>query len=361
MTGFAQQNQGWGGSDTHPRERAARDVLLRPDGHPVLLRVAQNFAISGPHYHASVLRPHVRKPDVLLVSHELRAHGERAAGSSRATTAALKAIFPPPPSTDGGTLTTEVGILDLLEERHVNWEIFHNALPSAAVVYGISIINLFGRQYPDARLSPDPRPRATRGTSSTRPRPGRSPRCRSSTGNTTHESDGQDEHPPADVQIGQKLVSALCTRSSSASPQWPTSRCSSRGTSTAASTIDYPPPSACIPDNTAPILNETTEDTMPAQFDRYGVRVPVLVVSPYAKKGYVGHTTYDHTSILRFIETKFKVPALTARDANADPMEDLFDFSTPQQLTPPVIAEPTIDPASLTYCETTYPHDAGGL
>jgi phospholipase C len=108
-------------------------------------------------------------------------------------------------------------------------------------------------------------------------------------------------------------------------------------------------------------LNSTSYDTIPAKFDRYGVRVPVIVVSPYAKMGYVGHTTYDHTSILRFIEAKFKVPALSARDANADPLTDLFDFSAPQQLTPPVISSPTIDPTQLQYCETTYPHPDGGV
>ncbi|HEY2368218.1 MAG TPA: alkaline phosphatase family protein, partial [Polyangiaceae bacterium] len=101
------------------------------------------------------------------------------------------------------------------------------------------------------------------------------------------------------------------------------------------------------------------ENTIAAKFDRYGVRVPLIVVSPFAKKGYVGHATYDHTSILRFIEAKFKVPALTARDANADALMDLFDFKNPPNVTPPTIAAPTVDPAGLTYCETTYPHDGG--
>jgi phospholipase C len=176
---------------------------------------------------------------------------------------------------------------------------------------------------------------------------------------TTHEnSDGMDEHPPADIQIGQKLVSDI-VHAVMTSPQWAHIALFITWDEHGGFYDHYPPPAACIPDQTAPILNETTEDTIPAKFDRYGVRVPLLVVSPYARKGYVGHTTYDHTSVLRFIETKFKVPALTARDANADPCEDLFDFSAPQQLTPPVIPDPTIDPNELKYCETTYPHDGG--
>ena len=66
----------------------------------------------------------------------------------------------------------------------------------------------------------------------------------------------------------------------------------------------------------------------PAQdgFDRYGFRVPLVVVSPWAKKHYVSHRVYDHTSILRFIEARWELAALTRRDANADPLFDLFDF-----------------------------------
>ena len=53
------------------------------------------------------------------------------------------------------------------------------------------------------------------------------------------------------------------------------------------------------------------------------------------------------------------MPALTARDANADPMMDLFDFAGAPNATPPNVPAPAIDPNGLTYCETTYPHDGG--
>jgi phospholipase C len=90
-------------------------------------------------------------------------------------------------------------------------------------------------------------------------------------------------------------------------------------------------------------------------FDLYGVRVILIAVSPYAKKGYVGHHVYDHTSVTRFIEAKFNLPALTARDANAEPLTDLFDFrSAPAFLSPPTIPSPTVDPAGLAYCTSTF-------
>src|SRR5207253_1852358 len=78
-----------------------------------------------------------------------------------------------------------------------------------------------------------------------------------------------------------------------------------------------PPPSACVPDAIPPMLEPGDE---PGAFDRYGIRVPVVVVSPYARRRFVSHEAHDHTSILRFIATRFDLPALTARDANADPM-----------------------------------------
>ena len=56
--------------------------------------------------------------------------------------------------------------------------------------------------------------------------------------------------------------------------------------------------------------------------------MPLIVVSPYIKsQGYVSHFVTDHSSITRFIEHWLDLPALTARDANAWPMLDLFDFT----------------------------------
>ena len=50
-------------------------------------------------------------------------------------------------------------------------------------------------------------------------------------------------------------------------------------------------------------------------FTYTGYRVPLLVVSPYAKKHYVNHTASDHTAILKLIETRFGLAPLTKRDA----------------------------------------------
>ena len=65
------------------------------------------------------------------------------------------------------------------------------------------------------------------------------------------------------------------------------------------------------------------------------MRVPWSVISPWARRHYVSHVVHEHTSITRFIETVFDLPALTARDANSDALLDMFDFSCGRDSTPP--------------------------
>ena len=59
----------------------------------------------------------------------------------------------------------------------------------------------------------------------------------------------------------------------------------------------------------------------------YGFRVPLIVVSPFARSGYVSHVTHDFGSILRFIEGVFSLPTLGYADARADDLSDCFDFT----------------------------------
>jgi len=64
----------------------------------------------------------------------------------------------------------------------------------------------------------------------------------------------------------------------------------------------------------------------------YGFRVPLIVVSPYAKAQYISKQQHDFGSILKFIETTFSLPSLGNADAAADDFSDCFDYSqTPLQ------------------------------
>lgn len=79
-----------------------------------------------------------------------------------------------------------------------------------------------------------------------------------------------------------------------------------------------------------------TSSTGPTcDFTYTGYRVPMIVVSPYTKKNYVSHTVADYTAILKLIETRFNVPALTKRDAAQMDMTEFFNFSSPAWTTPP--------------------------
>jgi phospholipase C len=73
-----------------------------------------------------------------------------------------------------------------------------------------------------------------------------------------------------------------------------------------------------------------------------GYRVPLIVISPFAKKNFVSHVVRDTTAWLNLIEERFNVPALTARDAywstaTAGPatMDEFFDFVNVPWATPP--------------------------
>ncbi|HEY3927644.1 MAG TPA: alkaline phosphatase family protein [Candidatus Koribacter sp.] len=93
------------------------------------------------------------------------------------------------------------------------------------------------------------------------------------------------------------------------------------------------------PDNIPPMLRS---GDLKGDFTVSGFRVPLIVVSPWTKPHYVSHVNRDYTAMLKFIETRFGLPALTKRDAAQDDMTEMFDFSTPQIAIPPAMpTQPT--------------------
>jgi phospholipase C len=84
------------------------------------------------------------------------------------------------------------------------------------------------------------------------------------------------------------------------------------------------------------------DNVPPPQLDfrGLGIRVPCIVISPYARTGYVSHTQYEYGSILKFVEEVFGVPAVGPpsrgfTDSRAASMLDAFDFTqTPRSFSP---------------------------
>ena len=159
-----------------------------------------------------------------------------------------------------------------------------------------------------------------------------------------------DEDPPADMQVGQQMVAQIVAAVTS-SPLWPHAALFLSYDEQGGLYDHVVPPPACIPDDIPPSL---AAGDVVAPFDQYGLRVPLMVVSPYAKRGYVSHVVTDHTSLLRFVEARFGLPALTHRDANAVPTFDMFDFGTPD-LTVPALPDAAVDPAQAATCAAMYP------
>lgn len=76
----------------------------------------------------------------------------------------------------------------------------------------------------------------------------------------------------------------------------------------------------------------------PPQIDQFGLgfRVPLIVISPYAKQGYIDHKRNEFSSVLKFVETNWKIPPLTERDKNAGNLSEAFDFNQPPRKPTPL-------------------------
>lgn len=80
-----------------------------------------------------------------------------------------------------------------------------------------------------------------------------------------------------------------------------------------------------------------------------GYRVPLIVISPFAKKNYVSHTVADYTAWLKLVETRFNLPSLSKRDAAQMDMSEFFDFVNIPWQTPPTLPDqPTTGRCYLT-------------
>ena len=183
-------------------------------------------------------------------------------------------------------------ILDLLDAAGVTWKVYNVSMDS--IPFG-NTDNVFVFWQ---RFAHDQRTRGSKGEYLNDLSLGRLPQVSFIIPSFAR---GWDEHPPADVSVGmgiqQELITAL--RQSSA---WANS----------VYLLTYDESGGHF------------EHVPSAQLDAYGlgIRVPTWVISPFAKKRHLEGTLYEHTSILKFIETVFKLPTLAS-------VNHQFDTSTP--------------------------------
>jgi phospholipase C len=123
----------------------------------------------------------------------------------------------------------------------------------------------------------------------------------------------EDEHPTANIQLGEAWTKRIYD-AAVASPVWMQTAILYTYDEAGGFFDHMPPASTC---------QARPEDV---DFTELGVRVPFVAISPWARRHYVSKSPKEHTSITRFIEAVFGLPALTARDANSDALLDMFDF-----------------------------------
>jgi phospholipase C len=96
------------------------------------------------------------------------------------------------------------------------------------------------------------------------------------------------------------------------------------------------------PDPLVPCIFTNTTTVNPGNFNTTGMRLPMVVISPWVKAHYVSYVVRDYTAISKLIETRLNLPPLTACDVAQDDMTEMFDFTTPSLL-PPNVANPADD------------------
>lgn len=143
-----------------------------------------------------------------------------------------------------------------------------------------------------------------------------------------------DDHPPADIKAGERWTKRIYDAAVK-SPLWKRTVIFFTYDE-AGGFFDHVPP----PPYDAEKSKVCVARDQDADFHELGIRVPLVVVSHWARRGYVSHARHEHTSITRFIELLFDLPALTKRDANSDAFLDMFDFSC--EVTTPLPGPPDI-------------------
>ena len=163
---------------------------------------------------------------------------------------------------------------------------------------------------------------------------------------------GESEENPADIRIGERFA-ANVVHAVTTGKAWDKTLLIWFYDEHGGYYDHVVPPHAIAPDSIAPRL---PNGATPGGYDQYGFRVPAAIISPYARRDYVSHVVHDHTSVMKLIETKWNLPALTFRDANADDLLDSLDLDNP-----PAFAEPpALPPPALGLTGPLPPEACGG-
>ena len=155
---------------------------------------------------------------------------------------------------------------------------------------------------------------------------------------------GTSQHPLDDVTRGEALIKATYEAIRN-SPVWSSSLLIITWDEHGGFFDHMPPPIAVPPGDTAP---GSSYNLYGFSFNRYGPRVPALVISPLIPRNLIDHRVYDHASIPATVEALFGLKSMTQRDASALNLVPLITLAIPRNDAPAVLSAPA--QSGLTNC-----------
>jgi phospholipase C len=138
-----------------------------------------------------------------------------------------------------------------------------------------------------------------------------------------------DDHPHADIRNGEAFLNSIYEAVTS-SPNWASTVLVINYDEWGGFFEHVPPTVAPIPPADAALGSDGLR----------GFRVPALVISPFARRGYVAHELYDHTSVLRMAEWRWNLRPLTVRDASANNLAEVLDLTQRNLAAPQFAVDP---------------------
>lgn len=175
--------------------------------------------------------------------------------------------------------------------------------------------------------------------------------------------DGTSEHPLADITHGEALIKATYEAIRN-STLWPKSLLIITWDEHGGFYDHSVPPEAPAPGDTTP---GSKYNQYGFTFERYGPRVPAIIVSPLIQRNLIDHRLYDHASIPATLEALFGLQPLTMRDAKANRLDGLVTLGTARTNAPETLPAPAdsgaaspsiqIPPPSVAAIPVSRPHD----
>ena len=136
--------------------------------------------------------------------------------------------------------------------------------------------------------------------------------------------DGNSQHPSGTLSAGEALL-ATVANAVMGSPDWENSMLIVLYDEHGGFYDQFPPPEGCVPPGDQPLNADKAKGPSPQfAFDRYGIRVPAVIVSPRVRPGTVSQRVYDHATVIRTLFDVFGLPGqLTDRDGKAASLQPL--------------------------------------